>query len=421
VYDIFKEINLLCIDDDKVVLKIFEQTFANLFQNVYTAANGLEGLKLYNEYQPDIIITDINMPKLDGMTLIKKIRQNDQNTYIYVISASEDANFFLRSIELGVSGYVIKPIDIQDILKKLEKAAKSILFEKQESKYKEDLKKLNILLEKKVDEKTAQLQELNRVLEHRVEEEVEKNFIAQKELFSQSKTTQIAELITNLSHQWRQPLSIISALAGGIKVNKELGIDDIAQEKKDLSQIVSTTKELSSTIEKLRIFTKNTEDKLDNFYVNDLIDNVINIVKFTYNEEGIELIREFHDTTEIKSFSKELATILLNLLSNAKDSINRSQKETRFIKISTRSVSADEQKDERCSEISIEDSGSGFDANRIEDIFNPYVSTKFQSKGVGLSLYIVKESVEKKFKGSIKALNTPNGAKITLQIKDLNT
>ena len=412
MYEVFSDFTILCVDDDKIVLEILKNSFKDIFNHVYVASDGLEGYGAFNKHNPDIIITDINMPILDGMGMIQKIREKDSNVPIYISSAIEDSKVLLKSIELGVSGYVVKPIDIKQLLNKLENSAKLLSYEILKVKHQKELQMFNDSLEDKVNEQTKELEEFNANLQLKIQKEVERNFLASKELLLQKQHTNIAELITNLSHQWRQPLSIISALAGGIKVNRSLGIDDPEQEQKDLNQIVKTTKDLSKTIEKLRVFTKQNRLDRNGFVLNQTIKDVIMILKDRFVEDKVTINTDFKDHIMMDSHAKEFATIMFELLVNAKESINKSNKPNHTLSIMTQNI------DENSAEIIIKDSGIGFDKDAVQKVFDPYYSTKFNSSGVGLSLYFVKDHIERLFNGTIKAENYENGAIITITISN---
>ena len=413
MYEVFKDFTLLCVDDDQAVLDILTKSFQKLFKHIYTASNGLEGYKLYETYNPDILITDITMPICDGLELIEKIRQTNNKIPIYITSAIEDSETLLKSINYGVSGYIIKPIDIKQLLIKLENSAKILSYETLQAKHKKELEELNNSLELKVKAQTLELQKFNENLQKKVQEEIEKNFLAAKELLNYKQFSHISELITNLSHQWRQPLSIISALAGGIKINRNFGIDNPEQEQKDLNQIIKTTKDLSATIEKLRIFTRDNQVDKNSFELNTTILDVIKIVEGRFVEDSIVIKKDLKDHIMIKSYSKEFATIMLELLLNAKESINRANKTKKELFISTHKI------DDNSAEIIIKDTGTGFDEKNIDRVFDPYFSTKFNSCDVGLSLYFVKEHIQKLFNGSIKVSNHEEGAQVNIILSNI--
>ena len=102
---------ILVVDDDPMIRKMIEGMIKNTVAQITSAANGLEGLALWQSEQPDIVITDINMPALDGLSMSEKIYALDAEAEIIVLSSSNEVQDLIRAIEIGVSRYVIKPIE----------------------------------------------------------------------------------------------------------------------------------------------------------------------------------------------------------------------------------------------------------------------------------------------------------------------
>lgn len=102
--------NILIVEDDAATNQTLCEYMEVYFDNVYSAVDGLEGLKLYKEYKPSVIFTDIQMPHLDGLELTKIIRENDKDTIIVIISAYTEKTMLLKAIELQLLTYMIKPI-----------------------------------------------------------------------------------------------------------------------------------------------------------------------------------------------------------------------------------------------------------------------------------------------------------------------
>lgn len=115
---------VLYIEDN---VHVREQTLKILhlcFKQVMDVSNGEEGLCLFESQKFDIIFTDINMPKMDGLTFIQKVRNHNPNIPIVVFSAYDKTDYFLKSIQYGISGYILKPFSLEDIVKVLEKIIK---------------------------------------------------------------------------------------------------------------------------------------------------------------------------------------------------------------------------------------------------------------------------------------------------------
>lgn len=106
-----KTIKILYVEDDDIARENGVEYLENYFENIYEASDALLALKLYEKYQPDIIITDIQMPKLNGLEFVQRIRQTDSKTQVIIISAFSDKDYLLKAIELKLVKYLIKPVN----------------------------------------------------------------------------------------------------------------------------------------------------------------------------------------------------------------------------------------------------------------------------------------------------------------------
>lgn len=102
--------SLLYAEDEEGIRNNVQEILECLFKDLYLAKNGEEAYKIYEEKKPDLIITDINMPKLNGIDLIKKIRKHDSKVRIVIVSAHTDLDYMLNAVELHLVKYIIKPI-----------------------------------------------------------------------------------------------------------------------------------------------------------------------------------------------------------------------------------------------------------------------------------------------------------------------
>ena len=108
--NINKNIKILYVEDDEVARENGIEYLQNFFEQIYEASDAIKALQLYEKYQPDIIITDIQMPKLNGLEFVKKIRQKDKKTQIIIITAFCDRDYLLKAIELQLVKYLVKPV-----------------------------------------------------------------------------------------------------------------------------------------------------------------------------------------------------------------------------------------------------------------------------------------------------------------------
>ncbi|MGE0051704.1 MAG: response regulator transcription factor [Arcobacter sp.] len=127
--DILKTLKILIVEDEKRLAQLLKEAINDSFYKVVIAKDGTEGLKKYKTFKPDIVITDIMMPKLDGLDMTIKIKEIDSNIPIIVLSAHSDKEKLLKAIDVGINKYFIKPFDPDEVIEHIKKL--SIKIEKQ--------------------------------------------------------------------------------------------------------------------------------------------------------------------------------------------------------------------------------------------------------------------------------------------------
>jgi signal transduction histidine kinase len=263
------------------------------------------------------------------------------------------------------------------------------LFE-QEKASKQEIQKL-------LELKNAELLELTQLLENRVKEEVEKNAQKERILFQQSKMASMGEMISNIAHQWRQPLQAIGITTQKLQVLQwtqgsisDTDIDEM------VTKVSAQLEFLSKTIDDFRSFFR--PDKAKGFFhVDKCVTKTLSILDATLTNKGITLECDL-TKIEIYNLENELTQVLINLIKNAIDILVEKNLEYKHIKISTYL-----QEEYAC--ISILDNGGGVPADIEEKIFEPYFTTKHQSQGTGLGLYMSHEIVHKHLNGILSLEN----------------
>ena len=158
---LLRDINILYVEDENDVRELTANILSKFFKNVLQASNGKEGLEVYkqhnhsveSEHKIDIIITDINMPKMNGLDMLREIHNLDYTIPTVITTAHSDADFLKEAIQLRVRGYVTKPLKIDDLIETISIAV--------EPKYlKEKLERLNEQLSLEVEEKTLELRSI---------------------------------------------------------------------------------------------------------------------------------------------------------------------------------------------------------------------------------------------------------------------
>lgn len=106
----YKNIKILYVEDDEIARENGVEYLENFFEIIYESSDAINALKLYEKHKPDIIITDIQMPKLNGLEFVKRIRQKDKKTQVIIITAFCDKDYLLKAVELGLVKYLVKPV-----------------------------------------------------------------------------------------------------------------------------------------------------------------------------------------------------------------------------------------------------------------------------------------------------------------------
>jgi len=118
-----RELTLLYVEDDEVLREQFMRVLNPRFKQTYEASDGAQALEKYEQYHPDMMLVDINLPIIDGLEVIERIRENDKDTPIIVLSAYSDQEKLLRAIKLGLADYLVKPVPHKKLLALLEETA----------------------------------------------------------------------------------------------------------------------------------------------------------------------------------------------------------------------------------------------------------------------------------------------------------
>lgn len=125
-YNSLKDLKILLVEDEKQLATLLKKSIADNFYSFTIALDGEDGVEKYKKVLPDIVISDIMMPKLDGLQMAQKIKQINKNTPIIILSAFSEKEKLLNAIDLGVVKYFIKPFDPDELLEYIVKLSKDI-------------------------------------------------------------------------------------------------------------------------------------------------------------------------------------------------------------------------------------------------------------------------------------------------------
>lgn len=268
------------------------------------------------------------------------------------------------------------------------------------------ISKLNESLEIKVKE----LDDFNQTLHKKVKIEVEKQREKENLLIQQSKLAALGEMIGNIAHQWRQPISAVSAIMMNIKWTAiSQGVDKNFLDER-MIEANEQLKYMSQTIEDFRTFFKPNKEK-EYFDLKVEVRKAYKILKAILEHNNIDLQIFSKTNIEVYGYANEFSQVVLNIISNAKDVLIQRN-------ITKPKIEIHLSKDENNIYCEIMDNAGGIDEEFIGRIFEPYFTTKEHS-GTGIGLYISKEIIQKHMQGTLEVKNIKNGANfiICLPIK----
>ncbi|WP_228135590.1 sensor histidine kinase [Halarcobacter anaerophilus] len=257
---------------------------------------------------------------------------------------------------------------------------------------------ISILISQKIDEvlksyqesvhsKSQELKELNETLEKRVEQEIEKNREHEQLLVQKSRFIALGEMISNIAHQWRQPLSELSTILMFIKFKYNMGQLDEELMKKKSKEADRVLEYMSHTIDDFRNFFMPKKAK-EQFSLKTVMDSIMTIVSSSLSNNRISITFCIDNNLKLNTYLNEFEQVILNIITNAKDILIKNKIKKPWIKIDSKEV------DENII-IIVEDNGGGIKVEPKSKIFEPYFTTKNGSDGTGIGLYMSKIIVEK--------------------------
>ena len=218
-----------------------------------------------------------------------------------------------------------------------------------------------------------------------------------KQLYEQAKLVSMGEMIGNIAHQWRQPLSIIAMGANNIRADIELDTLDIDTLETILNDISNETLYMSKTIDDFKNFIKGDQKK-ELFNLTNNIESFIDLAKGTIVNNNINIVKNLQNNIELNNYPNQLIQCYMNIFNNAKDILKEKVRSNKLVFISTFI-----QNDRVI--IKIKDNAGGIDDNNINKIFEPYFTTKHKSKGTGLGLHMTYNLIVDGMGGTVEASN----------------
>ena len=357
-----KNTNILTIDDSHFIRNVLKNILRSKDYNVFEASNVIDGKKIIENNDIHLILLDLIMPGIDGMSFLETLK-SDKNYYdipVIVISADESRENYSRVLKQGASDFIKKPFIIEEVLLKCDIHVKARLH------YKHMLEK-----EQKIAKQDTMIA------------------LQKKEI---EKHKSIASLIKNIAHQWRQPLSMISSTASSVKidiVHNEVIPEDLVPR---MDSVVEYTQFLSKTIDDFDMLVIKDPVKKGISTI-ELVDESIDYCIDFIKKHNIEVVKNIDNITVI-TYRNEIIKILVNIFQNIKEHAQN-----------TKHIFIDIKNDAKKLKISIKDDGGGVEADILDQAFEPYFTTAHQSMGKGMGLYMIYRLIKEHFYGNISLNN----------------
>ena len=253
----------------------------------------------------------------------------------------------------------------------------------------------------------CQLETLNQTLEDRVTNALTQLRVKDRVMLAQGRQAAIGEMINNIAHQWRQPLNNLGLIVQNIKADFDSGTQTAEELTQDVNKIMDTIMFMSHTINDFSRFFS-PDQKTTIFHVSSGLNKVIAMIEASLSKQDIQVIIEHADEdVAVEGNFNEYNQVLLNLLNNAKDALVERGIEHPVITVCIA-------REDGQAVVKVRDNAGGVPDDIIEQIFEPYFTTKELDKGSGIGLYMSQTIIKEHFGGTITALNRADGAEFTI-------
>ncbi len=258
-----------------------------------------------------------------------------------------------------------------------------------------------------LEEKSNELKNLANNLEAKVQEEISKNAKKDRILENQSKLAALGEMLANIAHQWRHPLTRLSIILQNMRLYSLKGKLDEKTLNKYVQNSLEQIEYMSQTIDDFRNFYKEDKEKIE-FKLENAIQNAVKIIEASVKHNGINMEINADKSISYKGYPNQLSQVILNILHNSKDALELKKVKNPYIKIRL-------YKSNNSTKIEIKDNAGGIPLEIMDKIFEANFTTK-QGTGTGIGLYMSKTIIVDNFGGNISVKNDNEGAIFIIEL-----
>lgn len=350
------EKSILLVDDEAGIRKVLSIALSDLGYQVHTAENGVEALRIFEEKRPPIVLTDIKMPEMDGIELLRRLKKISPDTEIIMITGHGDMDLAIKSVKYEATDFVTKPINDEVLEIALNRATERITMRQTLNEYTQNLEQL-------VQDKTQQLVEAERL-------------------------AAVGQTVAGLSHAIK---NITGGLKGGAFVlEKGIELNDQKYLMQGWEMIRGNVDKITNLSLDLLNYAKATDLNIQACDPRQPAQEVIDLMRPRAHELGIELISDFSQNPKHCHFDADLiCRCLLNLVTNAIDACRNDDPDAPDKTVTVRVKKARGWG----VEYQVLDNGCGMNAKTKKRIFQHFFSTK-GSEGTGIGLMISKKIID---------------------------
>jgi two-component system, NtrC family, sensor kinase len=381
---------ILIVDDDESVRNLFASCLGERYTCV-TAADAQEALLRFASEPFALVLTDVQMPGLNGIELLRKLTEHFPDTAVVMVSGIDRTQRVLDAVRLGAYDYLIKPCDLDVLDFTIERALERRKLLRDGKRYKKDLEKQNTELARS----KAELERL------------------QAQIIHSEKMASLGQLAAGVAHELNNPagfiygnMELLRACAAGLErilsfydaqqlpasltaqvkaIKEEVDYENSLEDLKSIiTDCHSGAERIRDVVQNLRLFSRLDEAEFKKVDLHEGIESTIRLLSQYYGSGRITLERDYSDLPPVDCYAGQLNQVWMNLLTNAAQAIGSEGR----VRVATR-------RENDTAVVAISDTGSGIAPEDLKKIFDPFYTTKRVGEGTGLGLSIIYGIIER--------------------------